>query len=178
MPAIRPYGGGRPEGPGARQVIDSSTRLCRVRGERWWMSTTDPRKENIVSAPTLDRTWSEEAGAVHVEAHAVDFTVDLIPGPAVETVVVRGELDLATAPLLRSVLDLACTDRAGRVDLNLSAVTFLDAYALSTVIAAHRRLSARGAVLLLRDPSPIVRRVIELTCSDRAIPVTTRGEAA
>jgi anti-sigma B factor antagonist len=128
-----------------------------------------PWKESTMSAPTLDRTWSEEAGGVHVEAHAVDFTADLIRGASVDLMVVRGDLDIATAPLLRSVLDMVCSGRARALDLDLSAVSFLDAYALATLITARRRLSARGAEIVLRDPSPIVRRVLELTGSVWAV---------
>lgn len=97
---------------------------------------------------------------------AEHFVVDTHRDGATEVVVVRGEVDIATAPLLRAVLDSVVGRRPARVEVDLAGVSFLDAYALTTLAAVRRRLATRRAVLALRDPSPAASRVLQLTRSD------------
>ena len=132
-----------------------------------------------MSTPTLDRTWTEDAPGVHLEAHVKDFSVDAVRGDFQETVQVRGELDIATAPLLSAVLDTVLARRPWRVEVDLSAVTFLDAYSVSCLDAARHRLAAHRAVLVVRGPSPVARRVLGLTGFDRVVEIAegTRAEA-
>lgn len=125
-----------------------------------------------MSAPTLDRTWTEDAAGLHVKTHVEDFCVDVVHGDSQDVVVIRGELDLATAPLLRAALDTVHARRPRRVEVDLSGVSFLDACAVTTLVAARRRLGARGAALGLHRPSPIARRVLELTGFDRVFEIT------
>lgn len=94
---------------------------------------------------------------------AQHFVVDTHRDDGTDVVAVQGEVDLATVPLLRAVLDAVVARRPARVEVDLSAATFLDAHALTTLVAARRRLSARHVVLALRDPSPVAMRVLELT---------------
>ena len=131
-----------------------------------------------MSAPTLDRTWTEDEAGLHVETHVEDFTVDVVRCGGKEVVTIRGELDLATAPLLRAVLDTVHARRPRRVEVDLSGVSYLDASAMTTLVAARRRLGARGTTLALHRPSPITRRVLELTGFDRVFEITGAGPAA
>jgi anti-anti-sigma factor len=94
------------------------------------------------------------------------FVVDTHRDGSTDVVAVRGEVDIATVPLLRAVLDAVVARRPARVEVDLSAATLLDAHALTTLVAARRRLSARHAVLALRDPSPVAMRVLRLTRLD------------
>jgi anti-anti-sigma factor len=94
------------------------------------------------------------------------FGVDAHRDGATEVVVVAGEVDIATAPLLRAVLDTVLARRPARVEVDLSGVSFLDAYALTLLAAVRRRLATRRAVLVLRDPSPAAQRVLRLTRLD------------
>jgi anti-anti-sigma factor len=94
------------------------------------------------------------------------FVVDTHRDGANDVVVVRGEVDFATAPLLRAVLDSVVGRRPARVEVDLSGTSFLDTDALTTLAAVRRRLAARRAVLVLRDPSPAASRLLELTGAD------------
>ena len=96
-------------------------------------------------------------------AAAPHFVVDTRRDGTTEVVEVRGEVDIATAPLLRAVLDTVVGRRPSRVEVDLSGTTFLDANALSTLTAVRRRLAGRHARMVLRDPSPVVVRLLELT---------------
>ncbi len=106
-------------------------------------------------------------------ASAPQFVVDTHRNGTAEIVEVRGEVDLATAPLLRAVLDTVVARRPGRVEVDLSGTTFLDAHALSTLAAVRSRLAGRHVRLLLRDPSPVVVRLLEVAGMTRAFEIAT-----
>ena len=74
-------------------------------------------------------------------------------------VTVRGEVDMATA----SQLVDAIGNVAGNPVVDLSEVTFMDSLGIRGLVQAQRALRERGHQLILRDPSPSVRRVLELT---------------
>ena len=85
---------------------------------------------------------------------------------------IHGELDLATVPRLQDVLDSVLARRPRRLEIDLSGVAFLSVYAVSSLLAAHRRLAAWRATLVLRDPTPIARRVLALTGTDHLIEIS------
>jgi anti-sigma B factor antagonist len=101
------------------------------------------------------------------------FVVDTHRDGATVVVVVRGEVDLATAPLLRAVLDSVVGRRPARVEVDLSGASFLDRYALTTLAAVRRRLAARRATLVLRDPSPAASRLLERSAADLEVVTST-----
>ena len=61
---------------------------------------------------------------------------------------VRGELDLATAPLLARAIDRAAVGRR-EVELDLSGVTFCDVVGLTAIEEAQRQLQDRGCRMSL-----------------------------
>ena len=70
-----------------------------------------------------------------------------------------GEIDLSNRDHLRSVLEAT----NGEVIVDLAGLTYLDSSGIGVLVAQHRRLTANGGCLQLRDPQPAVRRVLE-TC--------------
>ena len=92
----------------------------------------------------------------------------VVPAPAAPldacvTVAVTGALDVATLPRVREQFEQALAGRPGRVVVDLSSCTFVDASALALLLDVHRRLSRTGAVLTLRGSSPRVLRLLSLT---------------
>lgn len=88
----------------------------------------------------------------------VDVRTD---GPRADVRVI-GELDLATLGILQtSVEGLARAVR--RITLDLTDLEFIDSSAIATILGLHRRLDAEDRDLVLRNPQPIVRRVLEMT---------------
>jgi anti-sigma B factor antagonist len=119
-------------------------------------------------------TVPEEADRVTAAGSAAPhFVVDTRRAGTTEIVQVRGEVDIATAPLLRAVLDTVVGRRPARVEIDLSEATFLDPHALTTLAAVRRRLAARHVVLVLRDPSPAALRLLELTRMTFAFEIVT-----
>jgi len=80
-----------------------------------------------------------------------------------EILLLDGELDPHTAPLLQEQVD-ALADQ-GRLDivLDLSRLQFIDSSGLRVVISAHRDLGAKGGQLSLRSPSDTAQRLLEIT---------------
>ncbi len=118
-----------------------------------------------MDSPSLDRSRTESEVSRQVDG----FLVEAVRGGLHESVVIRGELDLATVPRLQDVLDRVLARRPRRLEIDLSGVTFLSVYAVSVLLATRRHLAARGATLVLRHPTPIARRVLTLTGTDHLI---------
>jgi anti-anti-sigma factor len=87
----------------------------------------------------------------------------------VARVVVEGEIDLVTAPLLVQHLDAA--SRTGRdvVEVDLAAVTFMDVRGVNALVAAHNALAGSGRTLRLRAASEPVLRTLELCGVDPSL---------
>lgn len=73
---------------------------------------------------------------------------------------------------LEAVIDAS----TGAVTVDLSQVTFLDSTGLKALVAEHRRLHAEGRRLTVRNPSPAVFRVLNLSGVAAALDV--QGPAA
>ena len=76
-------------------------------------------------------------------------------------VTLAGELDMASVPALRASLD--DIEPSQRLVLDCAAVTFMDSSGLSLLVTLWSRLVESGGSLQVRQPSPPVRRVMELT---------------
>jgi anti-sigma B factor antagonist len=74
---------------------------------------------------------------------------------------ISGELDLATAPVLRDRLAAAIDAGQHRLVIDLSAISFLDSVALATIVHAKQRLPEDGRLALAVDPSSYVMLVFQ-----------------
>ena len=76
---------------------------------------------------------------------------------------VRGEVDILTAPDLDALVD-AVIDQGHRfVVLDLAALKFMDASGLRVIARAARRLNPAAGELVIRSPSRMVRRMLDIT---------------
>jgi anti-anti-sigma factor len=91
------------------------------------------------------------------------------PGAAVLTL--RGELDIASAPVLVEGA-LRCIGQGhDRLVLDLAEVTFLDSSGINAIVRVLRSAEAHGGRLALARPTRQARRVFELTSFDRFVAV-------
>jgi anti-sigma B factor antagonist len=81
----------------------------------------------------------------------------------VELLLVEGELDIATAPRLISVLNQAVQDVLHSLVVDLSKCGFMDSTGLALLINAHRRLARRSKGFAVVCPPGPLRRVFEIT---------------
>jgi anti-sigma B factor antagonist len=99
------------------------------------------------------------------------FDVTVAATDGVVTVAVLGDLDCASAPQLRQVLDCVGDDRRDIV-VDLRSTEFVDCAGISAVVVAYERRRRLGRELVLEAPSTAARRVLELTGLAENIPTT------
>ena len=92
--------------------------------------------------------------------NAGDLVLDIDGDGSTVTVLVAGALDALTTPLLRAALEGIYAGWPDLVVLDLSEVTSFELPALTTLVAARRRLAARQALLSIRRPSPVAARIL------------------
>ena len=90
------------------------------------------------------------------------FTVEVQPTGGSLTLRLAGELDLSTVGTLRSCLDQLDGD-VRTVVLDLGALTFLDSSGLNLIAQTHERFGPELRELLLVNPPPAVRRVLQIS---------------
>jgi anti-anti-sigma factor len=98
----------------------------------------------------------------------------------VQTISVRGELDLSTAPELEGPLDDALQSGDGSVLIDLSGCEFIDSTGIALIVRAWQRLDSAedGRRLVICSQNEQVRRVLEITGLELSIPLhTSRDEA-
>ena len=96
-----------------------------------------PRQEPNGSSITI-RTWAEDGTPV---------------------VSLSGELDLTNAERVKSAIGDVIPDGTSRLVVETSELKFMDSSGLALLASITRKVTE----IELRDPSPIVRRLIELT---------------
>jgi anti-sigma B factor antagonist len=102
---------------------------------------------------------AEVAGMVGVSQ--LELVRDDAPDGGV-VIIVRGDIDMATVPALRSALDDAVDDGASRVVLDCRALEFLDSSGIGVLVAAQQRLGDVGE-LVIDSPPANVRKVLDIT---------------
>lgn len=96
----------------------------------------------------------------------------------IEIISVRGEIDWATAPILREALAGAMAADPPRIILSLAEVTFLDSAGLSVLIRAHRHAAERRGWVRLAGPGRRVSEILRITDVDRIVPIHPTLDAA
>ena len=97
--------------------------------------------------------------AVFPELH---ITVDPLPNQAIR-VRVAGEVTLENVAQLRTVLHRAIDDvRATAVEVDLSLVSFIDSTGIGKLVGARAHARTNNSDLWIVNPSPGVRRVLNL----------------
>lgn len=79
---------------------------------------------------------------------------------------VAGELDIRTAPDLRTAVMQGAADRPGVVELDLSGVSFMDSSGLGTLVSIKRDLEEAQSTLVLSSVPGKVMRILQLTRMD------------
>jgi anti-sigma B factor antagonist len=91
-----------------------------------------------------------------------DLELESHPAADGDTVIVRGEIDMATAPQLRDLLNELVDGGSTRILLDCRGLDFLDSSGIGVLVAVRKRLGEDGA-LTLEAPPAHVRKVLDLT---------------
>jgi anti-sigma B factor antagonist len=86
-------------------------------------------------------------------------------------VVLSGEADATTVPLLRQVLAKQLEAGARLVTVDASGLSFLDSASMRVLVLAARALRGRHGRLVFARPQPVVARLLEITGADRLLDV-------
>ena len=93
-------------------------------------------------------------------------------------VAVRGEIDLFTAPELKSALSEAIESGHTRIVVDLTDTTFLDSTALGVLIGAVKRLRSRDGRLTIVNVDDNIAKTFEITGLDQIFTIrASRDEA-
>lgn len=105
--------------------------------------------------PGPDRTGPNEPGGPAIEGASLDVT----PGPEATTISLGGEIDLTNVDLINDALDKVIASAPSRLVVDLASVEFMDSSGLAVLVGLARRVPD----VAVRNPSPIIRRMIEAT---------------
>jgi anti-sigma B factor antagonist len=81
-----------------------------------------------------------------------------------------GELDLATVDTVRAAAEPACT-KGRHVVLDMTGVGFCDSTGLGMIISLFRQANSAGGHLVLAEPQPRIRYLLEISGVDQVVPI-------
>ncbi len=97
-----------------------------------------------------------------MHAHGFDITQDEHLGRV--TLRITGELDIATAPRLRSAVETAWSSGAGEIVLDMRSVRFIDSSGLREILRTREACEERATGMsALSELQPGPRKLFEIT---------------
>jgi anti-sigma B factor antagonist len=79
------------------------------------------------------------------------------------TVVLTGEIDLATSGRVRDALMAVCNSGEIKVVVDMTNVTFMDSTGLAALVGPLKRFRSMNGEIVLRSPGRGVRKVLEIS---------------
>ena len=97
---------------------------------------------------------------------AVPAHVAYLAGKSTHRVVLSGDIDLALRNALLDIAEAFAQSQAREIDVDLSAVTFLDSTGLSFLVQLRNTCVERDGTVTLVAPSDAARRTLRLVAFD------------
>ena len=97
-----------------------------------------------------------------------------VSDPPSATVVLDGEIDIATAPAIRRLLMAAISGGDVHLTVDMSGVAFIGAAGIGILVAAANRAREAGGSLSLLAPSPQVWWLLDICDLDGILPAALR----
>lgn len=104
-----------------------------------------------------------ELNPAHAELNITPSSDDGVP-----VLSVSGELDMSNVERMRAAVASSGAARTGRLVFELSGLRFIDSAGIAVLLSAAAECAVR-----LRDPSPAVLRIVELTGLTDVLPVAS-----
>ena len=98
-----------------------------------------------------------------------------VSDPPAATIVLDGEIDIATSPAIRRFLMAAISGGDVHLTVDMSGVTFIDAGGIDVLVAAANRAREAGGSLSLLAPSRQVRWLLGVLDLDAVLPAAQRS---
>ncbi len=96
-----------------------------------------------------------------------DLRIDVEQHDGVAIVTPRGDIDMATSPVLRAELKRLIADAARRVVVDLAHVPYMDSSGVATLVEAMKALRQNAGSLALCNMNPRVRAIFEIARLDQ-----------
>ena len=90
---------------------------------------------------------------------------------------VEGELDVASARVLRDVLEAAIASEVGHIDVDMSLTTFCDSAGLTVLLTGRRQFHLAARQLRIVRASRPVLRLLDLTGTRQLLSAERTGAA-
>jgi anti-anti-sigma factor len=116
--------------------------------------------------------WRQEGGIVVGSSELVTST-ETSDGKAV--VRVSGDVDLVSCHDLRRALDEAL-EASPHTVVDFTELSFIDSSGLSVLVEAHKHARDRGGVFVVRNPTPMLRRLLDITRLDSLLVLETSSD--
>ena len=92
-----------------------------------------------------------------------EFGIDITYLDDRADVALRGELDVATAPIPHEYLAVLVSQRWIDITLDIAELRYLDSAGLSVLIMTQKRVEQMGGSLVVRHPTRAARRLFDTT---------------
>jgi NarL family two-component system response regulator LiaR len=89
------------------------------------------------------------------------------------TIEIQGEVDLSNVASLREELTAALDAGATSLVLDCGRLTFIDSTGLGVLAKTSYHLATKGGSVVVRNPTPLMRRLLEMTRLKQALPIET-----
>ena len=99
------------------------------------------------------------------------FAIVVVEAGDTVRLVLSGELDIATAPLLDAAIRAAEAGAAASILLDIAGVPFIDSSGLRALISAADRAAADGGRIAITNAGPQAVRLFELSGAARRLPI-------
>jgi anti-sigma B factor antagonist len=93
------------------------------------------------------------------------------------TIAVSGEIDIASAPALRSYLSERVSEGYTEITLDLTKMTFIDSSGLGVIVGVINRLRLEDGRLIICNPPPIAVQVLSVSGLTPSLEIVTRNPA-
>jgi anti-sigma B factor antagonist len=113
-------------------------------------------------APAPGNATPREATTVDEPTFRSEITDAFDHVEGAHRVIARGDIDIATAPLLAQEFDRLIEAGAILVVLDAGDVTFVDSSGIRAIVDAGNRLRERGGRLLIEHVSAAMERILEV----------------
>lgn len=80
---------------------------------------------------------------------------------------VNGEVDVATASELRTLLRELYEKKAGDIVLDMAELRYMDSTGLGVLIGAYARMQEHGNCILVRNPREHIQKLLRITALDK-----------
>ena len=110
-------------------------------------------------------------GPTESRRRPVDIEIEHRTEGAWQVLDVAGEVDLSTAPALRSRIDTVLDEGGRRLVVDLADVSFMDSSGLSVLVSGYKGMREAGGEMAVVCPNVAIAKIFSITGLDRVFAI-------